>query len=291
MRIAMIFMLFCGSTFGQEARVAGSQKPGFIDLYHSDTPQISVEVRFVTGPREVFQELKTADLIRTAVQKPQRVLPASSDEILKQQGGIQLVSATTVIKNNEPVFIRTLSETQVKRVINTVQNHAEANVLFAPKVVMFDKQEAEIQDTTSRPFVVGLTKMGNAHQPEIEPISEGSRLGIRSTVKGQDVRLDLAIDVSQIQSVAIKHAGPTDTAVQVPSTRTTAIQLSALVAQGQTLAISGFGKNQEVRVEQPVLKRIPYVSRMFKNTAVGSEYQEMMILITPRILSKEETRQ
>lgn len=293
MRVALIVMLSCVSGMAQETSVSGSQKPDFTDLYNADTPQIVIEVRFLSGPDEVFRPIKSEDLIRTAKQKAQRILPASSDAELQQQGGIQLVSATTVVKKNEPVFVRSLTDAQTRRLIQTVQGSQRANVMFAPKVTMFDKQEAEIRDSTQRPFVVGLKKKGSAHQPEIEEYSDGICIGMRSTAKGKNVRLDLAIDISDIQDVWTKSAGPEGTAVQVPSVHTTDIQLSALVQEGKTLAISGFGRQHEVRQEQavPVLGKVPYVSRMFKNTSVGREYQEMMILITPRVLSQSEITQ
>lgn len=293
MRIALILMLSCVSGVAQETSTRGSQKPDFTDLYDADAPQVVIEVRFLTGPDEVFRRLKSEDLIRTAVQKPQRVLPTSSDEELQQQGGIQLVSATTVVRKNEPVFVRSLTDAQTQRLIQAVQGDQRSSVMFAPKVTMFDKQEAEIRDSTQRPFVVGLKKKGSAHQPEIEPVTEGICIGMRSTAKGQNVRLDLAIDISDIQDVQTKNAGPEGTMVQVPTVHTTDIQLSALVNAGKTLAISGFGRVREVREQRavPVLGKVPYVSRMFKNTAVGREYEEMMILITPRVLSKSEMTQ
>jgi general secretion pathway protein D len=41
----------------------------------------------------------------------------------------------------------------------------------------------------------------------------------------------------------------------------------------------------------PILNKIPYVSRLFKNTGVGRETQSPMLMVTPRIIIQEEEEQ
>ena len=41
----------------------------------------------------------------------------------------------------------------------------------------------------------------------------------------------------------------------------------------------------------PILNKIPYVSRLFKNTGVGRETQSLMLMVTPRIIIQEEEEQ
>ena len=38
----------------------------------------------------------------------------------------------------------------------------------------------------------------------------------------------------------------------------------------------------------PILNKIPYVSRLFKNTGVGRETESLMLMVTPRIIIQEE---
>ena len=37
-----------------------------------------------------------------------------------------------------------------------------------------------------------------------------------------------------------------------------------------------------------LLNKIPYVSRLFKNTGVGRETESLMLMVTPRIIIQEE---
>ena len=41
----------------------------------------------------------------------------------------------------------------------------------------------------------------------------------------------------------------------------------------------------------PILSKIPYLSRLFKNVAYGREGQSLMIMVTPRIIINEEEEQ
>jgi len=38
----------------------------------------------------------------------------------------------------------------------------------------------------------------------------------------------------------------------------------------------------------PILNKIPYVSRLFKNSGVGRETESVMLMVTPRIIIHEE---
>ena len=38
----------------------------------------------------------------------------------------------------------------------------------------------------------------------------------------------------------------------------------------------------------PILNKIPYISRLFKNTGVGRETESLMMMVTPRIIIQEE---
>jgi type II secretory pathway component GspD/PulD (secretin) len=38
----------------------------------------------------------------------------------------------------------------------------------------------------------------------------------------------------------------------------------------------------------PILSKIPWVSRLFKNVSIGREAQSLMMMVTPRIIIQEE---
>ena len=38
----------------------------------------------------------------------------------------------------------------------------------------------------------------------------------------------------------------------------------------------------------PILNKLPYISRLFKNTGVGRDTESLMLMVTPRIIIQEE---
>jgi len=285
MRTLLAFLLIIASCGAQQTNVSGYQQPLFTKLADKDLAQITIEVRFVAASPAVFQQLKMRDLIRIQQPATTPTLPNSSDKELAEQGGIQLISSKTIVEQNQPVFIKSLNAEQTKQFIQIAQSDARSNIMFAPKVTVFDRQEAMIQNTTQRPFVVGLTKAESQYQPEIQTIDDGIKVALKATVKDTNIRLDLAIRMADIERVSTKNAGPEGTAVQIPSVKATTVKLSALLNKGRTLAIYGLPLDRHVTLEQPVpyVGKVPYVGRLFKNAAAVTEHHEILVLITPRI--------
>src|SRR5690606_34283643 len=62
------------------------------------------------------------------------------------------------------------------------------------------------------------------------------------------------------------------------------------VPDGGTVLLGGVKRLREGRnmAGVPILNKIPYISRLFKNTGVGRETDSLMLLVTPRIIINEE---
>ncbi len=252
------------------------------------TPQICVEFRTLTARPEDLASMKASHLVRTPPVSIRPKPPTISDEQLQARGGIQLVSATRVVEQQQPVFVRRLNDRQAFELLRGAQQNERVNILFAPKVTLFDKQEAKIVDTAQRPFVVAFKNTDQGIQPVIQTREDGVRTAVRATVKDGRVRLDVAITHSDIVSVETRTVGNNDGkvhSVQVPKVEKDQVQLSAIVDDGGTIAVCGFQRMREVRKEQPILGgKVPVISGMFKNVGIAREPEEIVWLITPRII-------
>ncbi len=80
------------------------------------------------------------------------------------------------------------------------------------------------------------------------------------------------------------------TTVQQPSLASTNISTTVSVPDGGTILLGGIKRMREGRIERgvPILSKIPYVNRLFKNTAIGRETSTLMMTVTPRIIIQEE---
>ena len=57
--------------------------------------------------------------------------------------------------------------------------------------------------------------------------------------------------------------------------------------------MGGIKRLREGRTERgvPILNKLPYISRLFKNVGIGREAQSLMMMVTPRIIIQEEEEQ
>jgi general secretion pathway protein D len=217
-----------------------------------------------------------------------------------------------------------LSDIEAFFVIQAAQGDTRANVLQAPKVTLFNGQQAFVSDTVQRPFVTSVIPVvgdfAAAHQPVITVLSEGTSLSVQAVVSNDRrfVRLTLVPFFSRIGAVdTFQFTGRTDsdsgsvaldpadggsavsnnvrmfnegTTVQLPTFAFTTINTTVSVPDGGTILLGGIKRLSEGRNEQgvPMLSKLPYINRLFKNVGIGRDTQSLMMMVTPRIIIQEE---
>ncbi len=82
----------------------------------------------------------------------------------------------------------------------------------------------------------------------------------------------------------------TQVTIQRPIFEIVSVATTVSVPDGGTVLLGGIKRLREGRnmAGVPILNKIPYVSRLFKNTGVGRETQSLMLMVTPRIIIQEE---
>jgi general secretion pathway protein D len=220
-----------------------------------------------------------------------------------------------------------LSDIEVFFVLQAGQGDSRANILQAPKVTMFNGQFASVTDVTQRPFVTQLIPVvgdfAAAQQPVIVVLNEGTSLGVQAVVSADRrfVRLTLVpffSKIGDVQEFTFQGSVTTDsgstiqdpsnpdqnvtdnitktvsgTTVQLPTFAVTTVTTTVSVPDGGTILLGGIKRLREQRVERgvPILNKLPYVSRLFKNVGIGREAQSLMMMVTPRIIIQEEEEQ
>ena len=85
----------------------------------------------------------------------------------------------------------------------------------------------------------------------------------------------------------ISRAGTT---VQLPEFQFVSVTTTVSVPDGGTVLLGGIKRLREQRNEAgvPLLSKVPYVNRLFKNVGIGRETDSLMMMVTPRIIIQEE---
>jgi Flp pilus assembly secretin CpaC len=77
---------------------------------------------------------------------------------------------------------------------------------------------------------------------------------------------------------------------QQPVFNTVSVVTTVMVPDGGTVLLGGLKRLSEGRNEfgPPVLSKIPYLDRLFRNVGYGREVENLMMMVTPRVIINEE---
>lgn len=259
-----------------------------------------------------------------------------------------------------------LSDIEAFFFIQAAQGDRRSNVMFAPKVTLFNGQTATVSDQTSRPFVISVIPtvgfFATGFQPIVQFFPDGVSLTVTAVISADRryVRLTLFPFFSNIVDVFAftfagggfgggqigglggglggagfgggfggggfggggfgggvpgfgiggglggqgigggqvgqqrgqvgQGAGFGNITIQQPVIAFVTVSTTVSVPDGGTVLLGGVKRLREGRnmAGVPILNKIPYVSRLFKNTGVGRETQSLMLMVTPRIIIQEE---
>lgn len=218
-----------------------------------------------------------------------------------------------------------LSDIEAYFFLQAAQGDVRTNILQAPKVTLFNGQQAYVSDTKQVPFVTSVIPVvgdfAAAHQPVIVVLSEGTALTIQAVVSNDRrfVRLTVVPFFSKVGDVdTFTFNGSTTTitgssstvdadddteseaenrtviqegtTVQLPTFEFVTVSTTVSVPDGGTVLLGGVKRLSEERREEgvPMLSKLPYISRLFKNVGIGRTTQSLMMMVTPRIIIQEE---
>ena len=220
-----------------------------------------------------------------------------------------------------------LTELEATFFIQAVQGDPRTNVLNAPKVTLFNGQQAFVADAVQRPFVISVIpvvgEFAAAQQPVIVVLSEGTLMSIQAVVSDNRryVRLTVVPFFSNIGDVdtftfegsttSASTSPTTDknavgnpvkeeevstatnsvgTTVQLPTFQFVSVVTTVSVPDGGTVLLGGIKRLSEGRNERgiPLLSKLPYINRLFRNVGIGRQADSLMMMVTPRIIIQEE---
>jgi type II secretory pathway component GspD/PulD (secretin) len=212
-----------------------------------------------------------------------------------------------------------LSEIQVFLFMEAAQGDQRTNVMQAPKLTMFNGQTAFLSVTDQQFFVTNVNLIQSGGQfsfiPTNQPIPTGGvNLSIQPVVSADRrfVRLSLQPTLTNLASATVAmfpmvfavtpqfEGGFTGQPVlftqfvQQPVFNSITVGTTVNVPDGGTVLLGGLKRLSEGRNEfgPPVLSKIPYLDRLFRNVGFGRETESLMMMVTPRIIinSEEEFR-
>jgi type II secretory pathway component GspD/PulD (secretin)/tetratricopeptide (TPR) repeat protein len=209
-----------------------------------------------------------------------------------------------------------LSDIQVFLFMEAVQGDQRANIMQAPKLTLQNGQTSSLVVSETLSFVQGVQVVslaGGAQYslvPQITPVGLGVSVTIQAVITADRrfVRLNLGptltnqtpgpIGVFPLVVPIFTAFDGTQTGqpvvftqfIQQPNFQTVGVLTSVAVPDGGTVLLGGLKRLSEARSEYgpPILSKIPYINRLFKNVGYGRETESLLIMVTTRIIVNEE---
>lgn len=163
--------------------------------------------------------------------------------------------------------------------LSALQSDGYGEIISQPKVITSDKKKATIKSGTEVPY----QQASSAGNTNVQFKDAVLKLEVTPLIT-PDNRIVMTLTVAQD---SIGQFVPSGNGGQVPTIDTTNVETEALVGDGQTLVLGGIFKMESLdSIEKvPVLGDLPGVGRLFRHTSKNQTKQEILIFITPKILS------
>jgi general secretion pathway protein D len=219
-----------------------------------------------------------------------------------------------------------LSDIEAYFLIEAAQGDQRTNILNAPKVTLFNGQQAFVADSVAQPFVIGVIPVVGefvaAQQPVIVVLNEGTMMTIQAVVSDDRRYVRLTVvpfftEVGDVQEFTFEGSTSTTSSssardddddgkneeedesdevvrsgvtVQLPAFQFVTVVTTVSVPDGGTVLLGGIKRLSEGRNEfgVPLLSKLPYINRLFRNVGIGRDTDSLMMMVTPRIIIQEE---
>jgi len=163
--------------------------------------------------------------------------------------------------------------------VRALEGITDINVMANPKLLIVNKQRGEVMVGNKDGYLTTTFTETTASQT-VEFLETGTKLVVRPFIGREDhVRLEIHPEDS---SGAVAQVGT----AALPSETTTEVTSNVLVRDGHTIVIGGLFREETNagRAQTPLIGNIPYVGALFRRTIDVTNREEVIILVTPRII-------
>jgi type IV pilus assembly protein PilQ len=181
---------------------------------------------------------------------------------------------------NPGQFALTLFNSSLTRLINLELTALEADgrgkVISSPRVVTADKVKATIEQGTEIPYQNATS-------------SGATAVEFRKAVLKLEVTPQITPEGAIFLDVRVNKDTRGQETLSGPAIDTKNVQTQVLVENGGTVVLGGIYEQQDrtTTTKVPLLGDLPVVGYLFKNTSRISDRTELIIFITPRVISEK----
>ncbi|MBU1169935.1 MAG: type IV pilus secretin PilQ [Proteobacteria bacterium] len=158
-----------------------------------------------------------------------------------------------------------------------MESKGEGKIISAPKVLTIDNKEATIIQGVEIPFATYSSEGTKTMFKKIE-----LKLSVTPHVTA-DNKISLKVLIDKNDVGGLTDLGPTITTKKVES--------ELLINDGDTIVIGGIIKSNKNVTEEgfPFISKLPVIGWLFKSKIRSEDKQELLVFLSPRVVSYEDT--
>jgi len=182
-------------------------------------------------------------------------------------------------------FSGLLARGDVRVLIDALDSVSDLNIISSPQVLVLDNQTAQLEVGDEVPIITQTAERLDSDSlvNTVEYNQTGVILNVTPRVNASGlVTLDIEQEVSDVVLT-------TSSGIDAPTFAQRRIGTSVAVSSNQTVVLGGLieDSSEEVRAGIPYLKDIPWLGLLFGRTEQITERTELLVLITPKVLTNQ----
>ncbi|MDB5336883.1 MAG: xpsD [Planctomycetaceae bacterium] len=210
---------------------------------------------------------------------PSQVLAAGSPlktlgtTLVSQGGKLAGDSASGFAQNSQGIKFGFV-DNNLTGFIRALEQIGETDILASPRLLVLNKQRAELQLGDRLGFRT-LTQTQTSTVQKVEFLNVGTQLFLRPFISSDGmVRMEIHPERSEGSIVD-----------NIPQTRTSQLTTNVMVPDGSTIVIGGLMETVANKTTSgiPGLGRLPWIGTLFRDRSMSTSKKELIVLLTPRI--------
>ncbi|MCX7806179.1 MAG: hypothetical protein N3A38_13460, partial [Planctomycetota bacterium] len=198
---------------------------------------------------------------------------------------------------------RYLGPLQVNAILQALKQEQNADQLLAPKLTMFNNQQAHVMVTQQRAYISDYDVSGAVFDPQITSFMTGVVLEVRPTVSHDrryitlEMKPGTAVEVTPPQIIYITNGGNVNLPqgsinlpIELPNLELRSISTTATVPDGGTLLLSGMIHDEKIdsKTGIPVLADIPVIGRAFSKNYKEIGRRNLVVMVNAHLILFDE---
>lgn len=255
-----------------------------------DIPQQVTKIReIITAMDEPTREVLIETKVVQVALSDQFKLGIDWEYLAKKAANLNIKANFGALANTDPVgrvSVGVLNADDYHAILDALKTTGETKLLSAPRITAINNEEAKILVGSNVPYTTEET---------IYPQGGGNPVTTKKvTYIDVGIKLYVTPKISRNGFVTMKIKPEASSVTRyvdnnIPVVETSNVESTVMVKDGSTVVIAGLVKEEKVNeiARIPYLGRIPVLGYLFKKTAKKTINSELVIFLTPRIISGE----